>query len=656
MAEHPSCRGGRSRITLRRSAPIPADGLRNAAGAAEADLTPPVGIPMAGYSWTGRVARGWRGRLRARALVLADAQGWRVALCALDLMSCSRYLLERVAQRTARTAGLGVDRLILAGTHTHTAPGNYYGAALFDQMAQKGMGFDAAVADWLADRVAEAIERAVARLEPALVAVRERRLWGTSRSRSLAAFRCNPLRWDAPGMPGEGAPGDGPAAAIDPRVRVLAARGADGRPIGVFATFGCHATAFGQEEDRYCPDWPGIAAVVARERLADLGGTPVVGVAQAAAGDATPLPVDAAAGAQGEALARRVGGAVGAAVADAARDALTAPDAAPVDFQLCFGEYGVHDRKTFVDDPSTRLAEQWWAGAPALGGAEDGRSFLFKSGAVREGMRHTGPEGFPRTHPQFPKARSFGPLAETVRTILRLAAPPVAPVHVLVVDGHAFGTVPGETTTAAAWQLEEALRAATGAARASVITYAGDYHGYFTTGEEFDAQHYEGAQMLWGANATRWLAAALAETVARPQQAGTETVCFPTVRAAREWLPARRPSARRARVTAMQREGDQLSVHFELPGRASLFPADGFVLRLEWDDGAPARIDGRDIADDALGLPITVTRTGGPVARPVFATRWTARLPLPAPTPGRLLFLVLADRWEFRGHRVVVPA
>jgi len=656
MPEHPSCRTSRgslrSPVTVTRTAPVAVDGPRCAAGAAEADLTPPAGIPMAGYSWTGRVSRGWHGRLHARALVLADAQGQRVALCALDLLSGSRYLLERTAARTAATVGIGVDRLILAGTHTHTAPGNFFGAGLFDQMAQKGLGFDAALADWLAERIADAVTLAAARLRPARVAVREGRLWGTSRNRSQEAFRHNPLRWNAAGMPGEGAPAGGAAASIDPRLRVLAAVGTDGVPIGVFATFGCHATAVGAGEDRYCPDWPAIAAAVARDRLSDGGRAPVVAIAQAAAGDSTPLPVDAAPHAQSAALARQVGEAVGAAVARTARAALTAPDATPVDFALSFGEYSVHERKAFDRDPAARLAEQWWPGAPALGGAEDGRSFFHTSGAVREGTRHTGPEGFPRTHPQYPKARSFGPLAEPIRLALRLAAPSVAPLHVLVVGGHAFGTVPGETTTAAAWRLEHALKAATGAASASVVTCAGDYHGYFTTGEEFDAQHYEGAQVLWGVNATRWLAAALAETVARPQTPAPGAVCFQTVRARPKWLPARRASSRRARVTEARRDGDEVAVHFELPGRAPLFPADGFVVRLEWDDGTPARRDGRDIADDTLAVP--VTRLGSPLLPPVLWSRWTARLPLPEPVPGRKLFVALASRPEFRGDRRAV--
>ena len=58
-----------------------------------------------------------------------------MALCFLDLHSASRYVLERTASFTAGTLGLSVDRLIMAGTHTHTGPGQFYGNSLYDTFA-----------------------------------------------------------------------------------------------------------------------------------------------------------------------------------------------------------------------------------------------------------------------------------------------------------------------------------------------------------------------------------------------------------------------------------------------------------------------------------------------------------------------------------------
>ena len=53
-------------------------GLR--AGFARVDITPPPGPGMIGWGTEGRRARGWRGRMYARAMVLEDRAGERIAL------------------------------------------------------------------------------------------------------------------------------------------------------------------------------------------------------------------------------------------------------------------------------------------------------------------------------------------------------------------------------------------------------------------------------------------------------------------------------------------------------------------------------------------------------------------------------------------------
>ena len=53
------------------------------------------------------------------------------------------YLLERAATRTAAEVWLSVDRIILAGSHTHAGAGNYFGNTLYDGWAQAVEGFDA---------------------------------------------------------------------------------------------------------------------------------------------------------------------------------------------------------------------------------------------------------------------------------------------------------------------------------------------------------------------------------------------------------------------------------------------------------------------------------------------------------------------------------
>ena len=71
-------------------------------------------------------------RLYVRALVLEDRQGERLALVSADLPHVSALLQRRVAHRRG-TIGLGVDRLLLSATHTHSSVGRFYEAAAYNE-------------------------------------------------------------------------------------------------------------------------------------------------------------------------------------------------------------------------------------------------------------------------------------------------------------------------------------------------------------------------------------------------------------------------------------------------------------------------------------------------------------------------------------------
>lgn len=109
------------------------------------------------------------------------------------------------------------------------------------------------------------------------------------------------------------------------------------------------------------------------------------------------------------------------------------------------------------------------------------------------------------------RANMHGDLGATTPALLKLQPSPVHALHVLQVNAHAFGTVPGEPTAFVAWQIEQGLLAGPGVATASVLGYAGDYAGYFTTRAEFRQQHDEGASTLFGVASSDHLAARLAE-------------------------------------------------------------------------------------------------------------------------------------------------
>jgi neutral ceramidase len=626
-------------------------------GVAEVDITPHVGIAMAGYAAIGKVAKGIRGRLFARALYLEDATGNCAALCVLDLMSGSRYLLERTASSTAALSGISVDRLILAGTHTHTAPGHFYGNDLYDAFAQCQPGFDLGLADWLAGRIAQAVNQAAATAVPAQVAVTVRALWGIARNRSLPAFQRNrdAARWHDAGWPGHGAPAGLSAMqrAVDPRVTVLTAVRRDtGHLLGVFATFGCHTTTLGSETDVYAPDWAGHAVREARHQLTGTGETPpIVAVGTAAAGDINGLQDDRD---QGPGLARFVGSHIGSTIAEAAQDGR----ARATDFTVSIRYTEPRTTDHRVDGRAdTALAEQWSFGAPVLGGAEDGRSLLHRLGLVFEGM--TDRIHFKPSHPQSPKAPILGVLQQfVVDDLLDLDPSPVLPMHALTVAGHLFVTVPGEPTAMAAHQIERTLRDATGLTGVTVFGYAADYSGYFTTEEEFRAQHYEGAHNLYGRNATRHLSARLRHLVTGPAPAPitSGTVTFPIGNFIRNFSPTSAGRGGREPRPHVIRKGLQVELQWHMPVTFRACFAEEYFVRLEerrqgrW---RPLQQHGHDFDDRSEDIAIT-RRTelfdwfGGQAT-------WTVELQLPKePTADSPLRLRVAPRAQFDGFTLPI--
>jgi len=626
-------------------------------GVAEVDITPHVGLPMAGYSSAGKVAQGLRGRLFARAFYLEDAAGHCAALCVLDLMSASRYLLERAASYTAPVSGIAVDRLILAGTHTHTGPGQFYGNSLYDTFAQCEPGFDQALADWLAARLATAVNTAAQTAVPAQVGIAVRPLWGVSRNRSLLAFQPNhdAAQWHDPGGPGHGAPAGLSAEqrAVDPRVTVLTATRQDsGALLGVFATFGCHATSLGLGTEVYAPDWAGPAVRTAR-RLLTTPNTepPIVAVAASAGGDVNALRDDMD---QGPALTRHAGTLVGQTIAEAAHEA----SAQRQDFtvEVRYAEPRLSERR--VDNRAdTALAADWSFGAPTLGGSEDGRTFFHHAGLVYEGMtsRHFRP-----SDPQYPKAPALGVLQDVlVHHLLGLAPAPALPLYALKLAGHLFVTVPGEPTAMAAYRIERALQTATGVAGVTVLGYAGDYGGYYTTEEEYRAQHYEGAHTLYGRNAVRHVSARLEQLVMGPAPAplGPGLVVFHPRARVKNFEAASTGGAGEKPTPRVTRKGLRVEVRWHMPASVRVVFAEGYFVRLEervngrWQ---PVQHYGHDFDD--VSEEIEILRRTDLFDWLGSQAAWTIELRLPwEPTADRRLRVRVAPHAEFPGFTARIP-
>ena len=144
------------------------------AGAAEVEITPPVGYRMAGY-FDERISISIHDPLKAKAIVLADGHA-QVALVFCDLIGLSLHVTTNARAQASALTGLPVDHIVISATHSHTGP-------LFDDVRRYYL-HEAAVARYgndpqekidypafLTDKLVTVIAAAQSNLQPAELAV-----------------------------------------------------------------------------------------------------------------------------------------------------------------------------------------------------------------------------------------------------------------------------------------------------------------------------------------------------------------------------------------------------------------------------------------------------------------------------------------------------
>ena len=91
------------------------------AGYGKSELTPPMGVELAGYGYyLGRCAQSVRDPLFARALLLEDGEMRALVICC-DLLGVSREVCEGVFAHE-KVLGIPEEHVIIVSIHTHTGP------------------------------------------------------------------------------------------------------------------------------------------------------------------------------------------------------------------------------------------------------------------------------------------------------------------------------------------------------------------------------------------------------------------------------------------------------------------------------------------------------------------------------------------------------
>jgi neutral ceramidase len=130
------------------------------AGVSTVNITPPVGISMAGFAGRENPSQAIHDDLYARVLILADSTTHLVIITA-DLISFAPDLVTRIRKAVTDQTRIHGSHVLLNGSHTHSGP---------TVMAFRCMGNrDSAYEDILCRKVVGAVQMAMANLQPAQV-------------------------------------------------------------------------------------------------------------------------------------------------------------------------------------------------------------------------------------------------------------------------------------------------------------------------------------------------------------------------------------------------------------------------------------------------------------------------------------------------------
>jgi hypothetical protein len=184
-------------------------------------------------------------------------------------------------------------------------------------------------------------------------------------------------------------------------------------------------------------------------------------------------------------------------VAKAAFEAFVSADAAIATERARMAPLGFAYREVSMRGAGTRngrLCQMPVLGAPQLAGSEEGRGPLYGFlGMIEAATRE--PSGCDAT-----KVKIAGALQD--RIVAAADFPDVVPFQLVTLgsppDGGVLATFPGEATTEVGRNVVRRLKHETHFERVAVVGLANGYATYFTTPEEFLAQHYEGGATLYG--------------------------------------------------------------------------------------------------------------------------------------------------------------
>jgi hypothetical protein len=471
-------------------------------GVGRADITPPTGYYMMGWVRSdGRIV-GQHTRLFARVIVLR--QGTRkIALIAEDLNGIPGGMLKQAAD-SLKSRGYSERNVLDSASHTHAAPTSFYNFTTYNSvfMTQRSpTDFDLSgtrdpvLYAFMVKRLALAIRRADANLGPGAVG------WGATQITDLTANRSLEAHLADHGIQlgyGQGSPSQDPAGrlhTIDPNVEVLRVDkliGGRRVPVGMWSTFADHGTVNKFQFTYYNEDHHGAATHRVENAIRASGRVPPGQDVVNAYGNTDEGDISAGLTRSGPAAADYVGTRESSAFMKAWKQAGGHMQRSPkVDWRwtrMCFC-----GQSTAVGP----VADHGSFGLSEFTGSEEGRGPLFDVTRVPFEGDHlpVGAGGLPQNPVADPAQ------GDKIVIGAPLDVPKAVPLLALRIANRMVVSVPGEMTEEMGRRVRAAVLAASAKAGISTAVISGlanEYADYFTTPEEYDAQHYEGGATIYG--------------------------------------------------------------------------------------------------------------------------------------------------------------
>jgi neutral ceramidase len=228
-------------------------------GVAEADITPPVGFPMAGY-YHERLAEGVIDPLKAKAIVFRGAET-ESALVVCDLIGTATDLSRAIRDAASERTGIPAANIVVSATHSHTAPD--YMKELYLNLG--GQRRDPSRAEYIAKLISGPVDAIVAAHAAAVpVAIR-----------SGSAIQTTPVSFNRRSVMRDGSVKtwqsyDNPevvraAGPIDPEISLLAIGDDSDNPLGILSNFALHLDTVGGM--KWSADYPYFIEQTLRQRF-----------------------------------------------------------------------------------------------------------------------------------------------------------------------------------------------------------------------------------------------------------------------------------------------------------------------------------------------------------------------------------------------------